>query len=129
VLGDQGADLSVAELTSPLGRTESLGVEGVGDLAAAAARLGEFGDAGDEGGVVRQLIQAGDGADGLPGGLAAAGPGDGDVDELAGPGDGGVMSSMKMRSSSLRSAGVVVGALHTREGRWPGPGSPCARLR
>ena len=49
--------------------------------------FGEFGDAGEQGGVVGQLVQAGDGADGLAGGLVPAGPGDGDVDQFAGPGD------------------------------------------
>ena len=87
-LADQGADLPAGEPAGPLGRAESLGVEDVGDLLVGAARGGELGDAGEEGGVVRQLVQAGDGADGLPGGLVPAGPGDGDVDQLAVPGDG-----------------------------------------
>ncbi len=82
-LADQGADLLVAEPAGPLGRPESLGVEDIGDLAISAARGGELGDAGEEGGVIRQLVQAGDGADGLPGGLVPAGPGDGDVGQLA----------------------------------------------
>jgi hypothetical protein len=34
----------------PLGRPESLGVEGVGDLLVNAAGFGEFGDTGDEDG-------------------------------------------------------------------------------
>ena len=79
-LGDQGADLPAGEPAGPLGRPESLGVEDVGDLLAGAAGFGELGDASEQGGVVRQLVQAGDGADGLPGGLVPAGPGDGDVD-------------------------------------------------
>ena len=86
---DQGADLLVGEPAGPLGRPESLGVEDVGDLPVAAARGGEPGDAGEEGWVVRQQVQAGDGADGLPGGLVPAGPGDGDIDQLAVPGDRG----------------------------------------
>ncbi len=66
-LADQGADLPAGEPAGALGRAESLGVEGVGDLPAVAARCGELGDAGEERGVVRQLVQAADGADGLPG--------------------------------------------------------------
>ena len=87
MLVEQDADLLRPEPAGPLGRAESLGVEDAGDLPGGAACFGEFGDAGEQGGVVRQLVQAGDGADGLPGGLVAAGPGDGDVDQFAGPGD------------------------------------------
>ena len=86
-LGGHGADLLAGEPAGALGRPESLGVEGVGDLPAAAAGVGELGDAGEERGEVRQLVQAPDGADGPPGGLVAAGPGDGHVDDLAVPGD------------------------------------------
>jgi hypothetical protein len=71
----------------PLGRPESPGVEDVGDLLVIAACGGEPGDAGEEGRVIGQLVQAGDGADGLPGGLVPAGPGDGGVDQFAVPGD------------------------------------------
>ena len=73
-LADQGADLPAGEPAGPLGRPESLGVEDIGDLPAVAASGGEPGDAGEERGVVGQLVQAGDGADGLPGGLVARRP-------------------------------------------------------
>jgi len=86
-LADQGADLLAGEPAGPLGRAESFGVKDVGDLLIRASRFGELGDAGQECRIVRQLVQAGDGADGVPGGLVPAGPGDGDIDQLAGPGD------------------------------------------
>ena len=70
-----------------LGGRNPSALRALGDLPVVAACGGELGDAGEEGGVIGQLVQAGDGADGLPGGLVAAGPGDGDVDQLAVPGD------------------------------------------
>ena len=51
-LGDQGADLLVAEPAGPLGRPESLGVDDVGALPVVTSRGGELGDAGEEGGVI-----------------------------------------------------------------------------
>ncbi|MGO9077667.1 MAG: transposase [Streptosporangiaceae bacterium] len=83
----QGTEMPAGEPAGPLGRAVALGVEDAGDLLVIAARGGELGDAGEEGEVVGQLAQAGDGPDGLPGGLVPAGPGDGDVDQLAVPGD------------------------------------------
>src|SRR5712671_826880 len=118
VLADQGADLPCGEPVGPLGRPVSPGVEDAGDLAAVAPGSGEPGDAVQERGKVRELVQAGDRPDGLSAGLVPAGPGDGDVDELAVPATLTVMSSIRMRSSSLRSACVVDGAFQTR-GRSP----------
>ena len=87
VLGEQDADLLRPVPAGPFRRAESLCVEGLGDLPRGAACFGELGDAGQQHRVVRQLVQAGDGADGLPGRLVPAGPGDGDVDQFAGADD------------------------------------------
>src|SRR5713101_5698516 len=64
VLADQGADLPCGEPVGPLGRPVSPGVEDAGDLAAVAPGSGEPGDAVQERGKVRELVQAGDRPDG-----------------------------------------------------------------
>jgi hypothetical protein len=56
VLADDVADLLAGEDGGALGRAVSLGVQRLGDLPAVASLAGEPGDAGAEGGEVRELV-------------------------------------------------------------------------
>jgi hypothetical protein len=93
VLVQQSEHLVGAETGGALGRTQALGIEAVGDGAGAAAGGGQSGDQLQQPWVIGELVQVGDGADGLAAGGVAAGPGDGDVDEFAAAdhGDGDVV--------------------------------------
>jgi hypothetical protein len=88
VLVDDVEDLLGGEDRGALGRPVPFGVQRAGDLRAVAPGAGEFRDAGAEGGVVRELVQAADGPDGLPAGAVPAGPGDVHVHDLAAALDG-----------------------------------------
>src|SRR5262249_44968618 len=83
VLVEQVHDLGWAEPAGAFGWAQTVGVGLVGDLAGGVALRGEVADPGDQLRVVRQLVQAGDRTHGLALGFVAAGPGDGDVDQLA----------------------------------------------
>src|ERR1039457_642487 len=79
----ESEDLSGAEPIGAFGRPQPLVVECSGDLSAGLAGGGEFGYEGEDPRVVGQLVEPGDRAECLPGGVVSAGPGDGDVDEFA----------------------------------------------
>src|SRR5829696_8191619 len=83
-LGD-GAD---PDALVSLGRAEALGVQPVGDGLGAVALLGQLADPLDQLRVGAELVEAGDGADGLATGGVPAGPGDLDGDAFAGASNG-----------------------------------------
>src|SRR4030095_6472498 len=101
-----------ADAFASLGRAEAFGVEPVGDGLGAVALLGQLADPLAQLGVGAELVQAGDGADGLATGGAPTGPGDLDGDAFAGAshGDGDLGDQ---RADELLAVGVG--------GGWRGP--------
>jgi hypothetical protein len=105
----EGAD---PDALASLGRAEAFGVQPVGDGLGAVALLGQLADSLQQLRVAAELLQAGDGADGLATGGVPASPADGDPDVLAGAhhGDGDLVHQ---GADELLAVGVG--------GGWRGP--------